>query len=146
VDQPGGVGGDQAVAGGDEEVEDLAPGARLSLQPGVQGAAAEELHGQEDLLVDDADVVDADDVGVGQPGHRLGLAHQARGREGVGLGAVGVEDLERDLPVQLRIVRAVDDAHGPGADLVEDDVAAELLTRLQIARGVLCFPHRGHLA
>ena len=65
----------------------------------MQGLAVDELHDDEEagavagLDVVGADVVDGDDVGVGQPGHGLGLAQE---QIGAGGGVFGVKQLDGD--------------------------------------------------
>ena len=78
VDEPGGVRGREPRAGGDEDVEDLAQGARPLGQPLGERPALDELHRDEDLAAERADVVHDDDVRVREPRHRLRLAQQAR--------------------------------------------------------------------
>ena len=78
VDDAGGVRGRQPAPGGDEHVQDLAPAARLRAQPLVDGLALDELHRDEDAIVDRAGVVDGDDVRVRQARDGARLAQQAR--------------------------------------------------------------------
>ena len=65
VDDALAVGGGEALPGAEEHRADLRPGVQLSREPGKQGGAADELHGDEQVAVDLADVEDAGDVGVG---------------------------------------------------------------------------------
>src|SRR5262249_31109048 len=75
------------------------------------------------------------DVWVREPRHRLRLAHHARAQL-LAAAEVGADELERDLPVELRVVRGVDHAHAAGADDIHDDVAADALAaRRRAARG-----------
>ena len=127
VDQAGSVGGREALTDGEEDLEDRRPRRRVSLEPGVEGEAVDELHRQVDLVLVRADVVDRDDVGVRELGHRLGLALEASA--GVGVGRQ--QELERDLAIELRVVRGVDHPHPALADEVEDDVAADDLAGLE---------------
>ena len=83
----------------------------------------DELHGDVDLVVVGADLVDADDVGVGEAGHGLGLADQAGA--GVLVGAVGVEQLDGDLALELLVVGGVDDPGAAAAELADDGEAAD---------------------
>jgi hypothetical protein len=123
VDQAGLVGGGEAGAGLPEDLEDLAPGSGLSLEPCPEGQAVDELHGDVDLVVVGADLVDADDVGVGEAGHGLGLADQAGA--GVLVGAVGVEQLDGDFALELLVVGGVDDPGAAAAELADDGEAAD---------------------
>ncbi|MCA9661126.1 MAG: hypothetical protein KC486_22485, partial [Myxococcales bacterium] len=95
VDEAGAVGRREPAADVEEEADDRLGGPRRRPAPARQGHPLDELHGDEDLAVDRADVVDRDDVGVGELGHRLGLAQEA-GAPGLVL-AARLEELERDL-------------------------------------------------
>src|SRR5262249_24598088 len=139
----GGVGGGQGLAGGGEDLQHLLPGAGAVLPPFGGGGAVDELHGDEDLVVDGADVVDDDDVRGRQARHRLCLRQEAGGL--LGGGAAGAEvldaqELEGDLAVQLGIVGGVDDPHAAGADEAEDDVATYRLAARETGR-VVSFSH-----
>ncbi len=57
-------------------------------QPRPKGAALDELHRHEHLALEDAGVVDCNDVRVGEPRHRLRFAEHPRAPL---LGLVGVE-------------------------------------------------------
>jgi hypothetical protein len=124
MDQAGGVGGRDAAGDVGEHAQSFGPARGTILRPRAEGLAGDELHGDPDLLAVGADVVDGDDVGVRQLGQRLGLAQQAGPVSA--LTAAGREDqLEGDLAVELGVVGGVDDAHGAGAEAVEEDVAAD---------------------
>ena len=127
MDDADGVGGGEALAGGGEDLEDLAPGAALVGEPGAQGLAGDQLHGDEELVVDAADLVDLDDVGVGEAGEGLGLALEAglADAEAVVVDA-GAQELEGDAAVELGVVGGVDDGHAAVAEGAGDDVAADL--------------------
>jgi hypothetical protein len=126
VGEAGGVGCRESAAGLDEHVQDLAPGAGLVFEPGAEVDAVDEFHGEEQLAADLAGLVDLGDVGVREAGHGLGLAAHAEGAVGVVV-EVGAEEFDRDLAVELTVVGGEDDAHGAGADLLEDDIAAEAI-------------------
>ncbi len=119
------VRGRQPSPGGDEHIQHLAPVTRASAEPALERSAAQELHGQEHLSVEDADVVHGDDVRVRQPRHRLRLAQQPRARRVLLTLLAPLEQLERDLSIELRIVGAVDDAHRAAADAFDDQIAAD---------------------
>ena len=71
------------------------------------------------LLAEAAHVVDRDDVGVRQARHRLRLAQQARlllGQRRPHAAVGDMQQLDRDLAVQLGIVGRVDLAHPAPAD------------------------------
>jgi hypothetical protein len=123
------VGLHEAAAGLHEHRQHRRPAARRGAQPGREGAAVDELHRQEHLPVDHADVVDRDHAGVAHAGHRPGLAQQA----GRALGAVqlGADQLDRHLAIELWIVAGVDDPHAALPDPVEDHVAADAVAAAQ---------------
>jgi hypothetical protein len=89
-------------------------------------ASADELHDDEGDVAFLAEVVHLDDVRVVEPGDRLRLlakAHRVFARDL--LVEVALEDgLDRDRAVQLRVERLVHEAHGAGADLPLQPVAA----------------------
>ena len=127
VDEAGLVRRGQAAAGRGVDREDLAGGPLALVQPRPRGHAGDELHGDEQLAAglagaEGADVVDRDDVGVGEPGQGPGLAQQA---EAVGRAGPEAQQLERDLAVELGVVGGVDHAHAAAAELREHDVAAD---------------------
>ena len=112
----------EALADLDEHRDDLAPRELLRVEPVAQRPAREVLHREEDLALVDADVEDADDVRVRHLRHRLRLAHEAGATAVLVAAAGGAQDLDRDLTVELGIVRGVDDAHGAGAEALEDQI------------------------
>ena len=98
----------------------------LRLRPEAGGVALDELHRDEDLVLERADVVDDDDVRVRQARDRLRLAQRplpplgqrhARAR-------LDAQQLDRDLAIQLRIVGRVHLAHPAAPHQPEDDVTA----------------------
>ncbi|MEZ4453185.1 MAG: hypothetical protein R3B09_27230 [Nannocystaceae bacterium] len=129
VDQADRVGRREAAAGLGHDLEDLAPAPGALREPGAEGAAVDELHRHPDLVAVDADVVDRDDRGVAELGQRLGLADEAGPRVLLGghrpADRHRVEELERDFAVELGIGGGVDHPHRPGAEAIEDDVAAD---------------------
>jgi hypothetical protein len=108
--QPGGVGGGQALPGGPTARQRLAPRPTRSLEPAPQGATGQILHRHEDVVAVAPDGVDGDDVWMGQPRHRGGLALQA-----IEAGA-GVVQLDRDRAIERGVVGQVDHAHAAGAE------------------------------
>ena len=125
VHQPRRMGRRQPPPRRDEDVQHLAPVARAVAQPALERPAAQELHRQEDLPVEDADVVHRDHVRVRQPRHRLRLAQKARAPGILAAELASLEELEGDLSIQLRIVGAVHDAHRAAAHALDDQVAPE---------------------
>ncbi len=82
-----------------------------------------QLHGDERLVADAADVVDRDDVGVRQPGHRPRLAEQPRARLRTHRSLRLSDHLERDAAIQLRVIGLVDDPHAARAQLAHQLIA-----------------------
>ena len=73
-----------------------------------------------------ADVVDHDDARVLQGGRDPRLGQEALLEDLRRLPLRGrLDDLEGDGPVEGRVVRLVDDAHGPATDLAQDLVTAD---------------------
>jgi hypothetical protein len=127
VGEPGPVGGLQTAPGLDEHVDHLAPRPARRLQPLAQRAAVVQLHDEEDLVLDGADLVHGDDVGMRQARHRLRLAQEASARLLPAQAAARprTQDLERHLAVEQRIVRDVHDAHPARADPVQHHEARQ---------------------
>ncbi len=100
-----------------------------TLQQLLEIRPLDELHGNETdplaALVDD--VVDGDDVWMGEDPRTLCFAHESAAELRVLLilgGESDAEGLQRDLTADERVARQVDDSHGALADLLEDLVAA----------------------
>jgi hypothetical protein len=124
MDDAGAVRGGEAASRHQEHVEDLARGARLAGQPDGERLPLDELHGQEHPARRGTDVVDRHHVGVREAGHRLGLAREPSGFDVVGA-RVGAEDLDRDLAIELGVVRRVDLAHPAPPDQAQQAIAAD---------------------
>ena len=93
------------------------------LDQGLDIAPAHELRDQIGLTMFFADVVDGHDVGVvAQPAHGLGFAADA----GLALGiqAVGFDQRERHIPIQLGIVTEVDPLLPAFAEETDHAIAA----------------------
>ena len=147
-DLRGAVFGEEDVRGLDVAVDDAhLVGVAQALEdlqndgdPPRDGQGRHLLHGREQVatpqeLHDDvgravrvvAEVVDRHHVGVGEPGHRAGLALEALLVLGM-LRDLGEHHLQGDLALEERVERLVDDAHASAAaeghDLVLADVGA----------------------
>lgn len=107
-----------------KHLDDLGPGTRRGLEPSLERLSLHELHGDEYPPVVIAHVVHGDDVRVGQASHRLGLAEQAAHVE-IGVGQRSMQQLDRDLAAELRIVGGVHRPHASDADLFEQHVPTE---------------------
>jgi hypothetical protein len=121
----------QAGAGLRQQLDRPPPGQRPAAQELGERLPGDQLHGNEHLVGEGADVVHRDDVGVLQARHGLRLAQQARPAGGGGRGA---QQLHRHPPVELRIVGGVDDSHAAGAQPLEHQVAPERRPALELGR------------
>ena len=123
--------------------QDLADAPRPLGEPPPERPPPDELHRDEQLVSERADVVDGDDVGMGEACHRPRLAEEtlakllSRGAER----RIGLQDLERDESVEVRVIRFVHRAHRTRADAATDvvtlDAHAGLETRV-FARKAWC--------
>ena len=127
VHQAGPVGCGEPCPGLLEHLEHRLPVPRR-LEPLPHRLALDELHRDVQTLVVLAHVVDRDDVGVVETRHRLGLALHPSARLGRhrALGPHASHELDRDLPVELRIEGRVHDPHPAGADAIDHAMAADL--------------------
>ena len=94
------------------------------LQALAERLALEQLHRGVDGALLAAEVVDGEDVRVGEGGDRLRLALEAGERVRV-LGEVPRQDLHRDVALELGVARAEHDAHAALAELGDDLVRSE---------------------
>ncbi len=116
------VGGRERLSDREEQqdgvVSILRAGRRALAEEAAERAAGDELHRDEHapVPVGDADLVDADDVGMGQACEGPALAEQRRlvGR------ARPAEDLDRDPAIEAGIVGLVDHTHGAASGLAHD--------------------------
>jgi len=88
----------------------------------AQRLAAHDLHRQVVQIAVGADVVNPDEIGTGGLAGDVHFAPQAL--QGTGRGAVGAEDLQRDVNVELTVVCQVDDGIAAAAENVADFVSA----------------------
>ena len=124
MDHPHAVRRGQPLAGLRVHRDDLAPRPRPLVLPRRERVALDPRHHDHDLLVVRDHVVNLDHVGVIEPGERARLDDQPLVRTGVGL-APRMQHLERDLPVQLGIVRRIHDPHPAIGAVSEKHVAPE---------------------
>jgi hypothetical protein len=150
VDEADLVGGLQPAPGLQEGRQDAPPVALLGGEPGLEGGALDELEREEHLALVGAGLEDLQHVGVGDLRHRLGLAQQAAVADGLaaGRGEVAVQQLDRDLAVEVHVVGGIDHAHAAGAERLEHLVAADLgrHRRLAAATGAQIRGAQGRLA
>ena len=115
------------------DVGDGPPVARCLVQPAPEGRTVDQLHGDEELFVGGADLVDGDDVGMCQACHGARFARQPGAAVVDLLGELVVpartQDLDRDLATQVGILGRIDPAHAARTDFAEHAIAPD-------ARGV----------
>ncbi len=124
MDDPLVVGGREAAGDLQRIFDGLARGERSSGQARAERLAIEQLHDRVCGLALLPEVVDGQDVWMGERGHGLGLALEAR--EGLGIvREVGREHLDGNLSAELLVAGAVDLAHATRAEQGEDLVRTE---------------------
>ena len=111
----------QGVGDLDADVDDIAQAQGLLPDQAQQGRAADQGHHEEERALVPPEVVDGDDGGVVHLGDDLGFPLEPP----LDIGSeVGRRDqFDRDLAVQERVLRPVDDAHAAPAELTDDLVA-----------------------
>jgi hypothetical protein len=118
-----------------EQLRDVAPRAPRAVRPVAQRSAVDELGDEVLVLLEFAGIVDREDVRVIQRRGHLRFALEAPQRRGVG--PTRGEKLDRDLPIQSRVERAVDHAHAAlaeeGFDLVRSDAFRSRITHRGVA-------------
>jgi hypothetical protein len=82
---------------------------------GEQAVAADIAHHQVRLAIGDTDVMDRHDVGMLHRGGRAGL-HEEPVADLRILEQLGSDHLDRDVPVEVQLPRAVDDTHAASTD------------------------------
>ena len=97
--------------------------------------ALEQLHHDEEVAVRFTEIVNGHDVGMAQLGAGLSLAKEP-GAELVGVIGLGGDDLQRDQPIQHRVVRLVDAPHAAAADALEDPVLPDQLVHHSYRRRI----------
>ncbi len=120
VDQALRVRRGQAVAGADEQRQQLGGGRAVPRRVLAQGAADDSLHRDVDDVLAGAGLVDGEHAGVADPGQRARLLQQP------GLVAVGrQEQLDGDAAIEPLVARLVDRAHAAGAQERAEHEGAE---------------------
>ena len=123
-----GVGGGETRAHLHRQLNRLAGSQGAPVEPRAQGLALQHFEDDVGDPILGADVVDGQDVGMIEGGHRPGLLLEAA--EAVGARrAIGGDDLDRHLSPQSRVAGTVDLSHAPrpegGNDLVRAETAAQ---------------------
>jgi hypothetical protein len=124
MDQPRGVGAGDSASRLDQYIQDLGPPPGALLRPLPERQPGDELHGDPHVITEHADVIDRDDVRVGQPREGLRLPQYQCAIAAVQfLGDRRLDQLQRDLAIELRIVGREHRPHRAGAELAEQHVA-----------------------
>ena len=102
-------------------------------QQGLQVGARDELHDDEGLALVQAEIVDGDDIGMGEVGRRpcfvLELAVEVRA-----VRLVFAQDLDGHVAVQQRVAGPVDQRHAAGTESLQQLVALVQAVGLLAAR------------
>jgi hypothetical protein len=99
-------------------------GLEVARQALIEAAAVEQFQGHERQAVRFADVIDLEDVGMPEPGHRLGLDPEPGEVVGPRL-AAAADHLEGDQAFEPAVPRLVDNAHSALAQPVENLVGSD---------------------
>ncbi len=131
--EPGGVRGGEPATCKREPLDDL--GLALTLrEPAAERAGIEQLLREEHEAAFDADLVDRDHVRMRDARHRLALAQHPHALL-VG-GGGGAQHFERDLAIELAVVRTIDHAHPALAELAGDDKPADPRAVMDVGFGI----------
>lgn len=90
----------------------------------MERLALEQLHDEEALVVVATDIKQRADVRMTEAGNRLGLAVETRFGLRVA-DAAGGQDLDGDVPIEARVLRAIDLAHTAHADRGDNFIGTE---------------------
>src|SRR5262249_48074500 len=101
----------------------------VAVQPHGQAGAVDELHAEVVQAVVLADLVDRDDLGVVEVGHRLGLVAESPDLLGAGPGP-RPDHLDGDQAVEAELAGLVDDPHAAVAEDPDQLEVAELAAEL----------------
>ena len=116
----------QAVGNGDGDFNSFSPIHRLSRKPLAYRLTLQEFHhGKVDVAVK-VEIVQCQNVGVGERGDRPGLALEPAQSGGI-RGKMGGQNLDCYLAVEARVFGAVDLPHSSRANRPQDAVPADLL-------------------
>ncbi|HZJ68001.1 MAG TPA: hypothetical protein VFD36_31065, partial [Kofleriaceae bacterium] len=120
VDDARGVRGGESLASEQEHRDDVAPAARTLGDPRTQRGALDQLHRGEHAIAKRPDLVDRDDTRVADPRHRLRFGEDLRACAVHGPGLL-MQELERDVAIQLGIVGHVHGPHPAATNQLERD-------------------------
>ena len=122
------VGRGQTAGYLDRIVDRCARGQRSPVHPLAKRFAYEKLGDDPRGAVVDADVMDRDDIRVIQAARRPGFLFEPALAIGIAR-ECGRQDLDRHLPPQLRVARAIDLAHAADAETAQDFESADPIAR-----------------
>ena len=128
MDDAFGVSGVKALGNLHGEVEELFEWKRLAGDQVLEGLALEALHGDEGDVFVFADFVDGADVGMVEGGGGAGFAAEALQSDGI-LGERFGEKFEGHGAAEFEVFGAIDDAHATAAELFDDAVMGDGLTK-----------------
>ena len=111
------------------DLDRRAPRQRALEQAGSKRLPFEELHHREQRVFGPGELVDRHDPGMRQRGDGARLPLEPLTRLGIGRQVFG-EHLDRDVPPEPRVERAIHDAHAAGAQRLDDLILAKEGTRL----------------
>ena len=106
------------------DLDRRAPRQRALEQAGSECLPFEELHHREQRVFGARELVDRHDPGVRQRGDGARLPLEPLTRLGIGRQVFG-EHLDRDVPPEPRVERAIHDAHAAGAQRLDDLILAK---------------------
>jgi len=127
MNNPFGVRGIQCVGDLDSQVEQRFQFHGLGTDTMFQGYAIEKFHGDEDLAVLVADVVDGADVGMVERGRGLRFALKTSQHLGIASDLVG-EEFQGDEAVKASVLGFVDDSHAAAPKLLGNAIVRDGLT------------------
>ena len=125
VDQPGRMQCGEADGDLSKHDDDVLPRANLRHQPALERGPRHEFHGDEQLVIRGPDLVNRDEVGVRDLGHRLGFTQQSFAPTTADVPDMGTQDLDSEVAIERVIVSGIDDTHTAGAEAIDDSVAPD---------------------
>ena len=123
VNNASAVRGSEASSGCNDDREPLAPIVFRIIEPCPQRSTFDQLHGDKNAAVVDADVVHDGEVGMDDLGHRLRFADQALLK--ILRFAVSLDQLDGNVAMKFRITRSIDRAHPAAAQWHAQAIASD---------------------
>ena len=142
--EPDAVGRDETLPRRPIHLQHLGQPALTLSRPHPERPPVDELHRDEQLVALEPYLVHRHNIRVRHLGHRLRLAEHPNlrllRRRRAGLGS---HELDRDAPIEIRVVRGQDDPHRPRPQLIHHDELAESIA-LSYRRGLPVRAVPGH--